>query len=70
MATLCRGRGAGRRLIRSDRRTGKCALQCLFVEEMTGYLHEAGFQVEQVSERDPYAFEYQSRRVYILGSKR
>jgi ubiquinone/menaquinone biosynthesis C-methylase UbiE len=37
-------------------------------EEMTGYLHEAGFQVEQVAERDPYAFEYQSRRVYILGS--
>jgi ubiquinone/menaquinone biosynthesis C-methylase UbiE len=38
-------------------------------EEMTGCLHQAGFQVEQVSERDPYAFEYQSRRVYILGSK-
>jgi SAM-dependent methyltransferase len=38
-------------------------------EEMTGYLHQAGFQVEQVAERDPYDFEYQSRRVYILGSK-
>jgi ubiquinone/menaquinone biosynthesis C-methylase UbiE len=38
-------------------------------EEMMGYLHQAGFQVAQVSERDPYAFEYQSRRVYILGSK-
>jgi ubiquinone/menaquinone biosynthesis C-methylase UbiE len=38
-------------------------------EEMTGYLHAAGFQVEQVVEWDPYAFEYQSCRVYILGSK-
>jgi hypothetical protein len=38
-------------------------------EEMTGYLHEAGFQVEQVRERDPYDFEYQSRRVYILANK-
>jgi ubiquinone/menaquinone biosynthesis C-methylase UbiE len=37
-------------------------------EEMTGYLHEAGFQVEQVSERDPYPVEYQSRRIYILAS--
>jgi ubiquinone/menaquinone biosynthesis C-methylase UbiE len=38
-------------------------------EEMTNSLHEAGFQVEQVVERDPYAFEYQSRRVYILANK-
>jgi ubiquinone/menaquinone biosynthesis C-methylase UbiE len=38
-------------------------------EEMTAYLHEAGFQVEQVEEREPYPFEYQSRRVYILGRK-
>ena len=38
-------------------------------EEMTGYLHQAEFQVEQVVERDPYTFEYQSRRVYILASK-
>ena len=38
-------------------------------EEMTGYLHEAGFQVEQVREREPYDFEYQSRRVYILANK-
>ena len=38
-------------------------------EEMTGYVFEAGFQVEQVAERDPYPFEYQSRRIYILGSK-
>jgi ubiquinone/menaquinone biosynthesis C-methylase UbiE len=39
-------------------------------EEITGYLHEAGLQVEQVHERDPYDFEYQSRRVYILGTRR
>lgn len=38
-------------------------------DEMTGYLREAGFQVEQAIEREPYDFEYQSRRVYILGSK-
>jgi ubiquinone/menaquinone biosynthesis C-methylase UbiE len=38
-------------------------------EEMTGYLQEAGFRVEQVSEREPYDFEYQSRRVYILANK-
>jgi ubiquinone/menaquinone biosynthesis C-methylase UbiE len=38
-------------------------------EEMTNSLQEAGFQVEQVVERDPYAFEYQSRRIYILANK-
>jgi ubiquinone/menaquinone biosynthesis C-methylase UbiE len=38
-------------------------------EEMTGYMHQAGFQVEQIHEREPYVFEYQSRRVYILGNK-
>ena len=38
-------------------------------EEMKGSLHEAGFQVEQIVEREPYAFEYQSRRVYILATK-
>jgi ubiquinone/menaquinone biosynthesis C-methylase UbiE len=38
-------------------------------EEMTNSLHEAGFQVEQVVERDPYPFEYQSCRVYILANK-
>jgi ubiquinone/menaquinone biosynthesis C-methylase UbiE len=38
-------------------------------EEMTGSLHEVGFQVAQVVEREPYAFEYQSRRVYILANK-
>lgn len=38
-------------------------------DEMTGYLQQAGFQVEWAVERPPYDFEYQSRRVYILGAK-
>ena len=39
--------------------------------EMTGNLRAAGFRVEEVSERDPYApeIEYQSRRGYILASR-
>jgi len=39
-------------------------------EEMAGYLRVARFQVEQVVDREPYDFEYQSRRVYIVGNKR
>ena len=40
-------------------------------EEMNGYLRAAGFQVDEVLERDPYApeVEYQSRRGYILASR-
>jgi hypothetical protein len=40
-------------------------------EEMSRYLQAAGFLVEEVLERDPYApeVEYQSRREYILASK-
>lgn len=39
--------------------------------EMAGFLRQAGFDVEEVTERDPYApeVEYQSRRAYILASK-
>ncbi len=37
--------------------------------EMTGYLQAAGFRVEQAVEREPYDFEYASRRVYILAMK-
>jgi SAM-dependent methyltransferase len=39
--------------------------------EMTGYLQAAGFLVEEVLERDPYApeVEYQSRRGYIVASR-
>jgi SAM-dependent methyltransferase len=36
--------------------------------EMKGYLQEAGFELEEVIERDPYpGFEYQSRRAYIFA---
>ena len=40
-------------------------------EEMSGYLQAAGFQVDEVLERDPYApeVEYQSRRGYIVASR-
>ena len=39
--------------------------------EMSGYLRAAGFEVEEVLERDPYApeVEYQSRRGYILAMR-
>ena len=49
------------------------ALDFAFFEsaEMVGYLEQAGFQVEEVIERDPYApdVEHQSRRAYILAQK-
>jgi ubiquinone/menaquinone biosynthesis C-methylase UbiE len=38
-------------------------------QEMTDYLTAAGFEIEQVAERDHYSFEYPTRRVYILGRK-
>jgi len=38
-------------------------------EEMAGYLASVGLHVKQVMERDPYPFEYQSRRIYILACK-
>lgn len=45
----------------------------LFFEtgEMKGYLRTAGFELEEVIERDPYAesVEYQSRRAYIFAKK-
>jgi|SRR5215469_2719486 len=39
--------------------------------EMSGYLREAGFRIEEVLERDAYApeVEYQSRRGYLWASK-
>ena len=37
-------------------------------EEMKGYLRTAGFEIEEVIERDPYPdVEYQSRRAYIFA---
>jgi SAM-dependent methyltransferase len=39
-------------------------------EETLGYLNEAGFDIEETVERDPYPeVEYQSRRAYILARK-
>jgi SAM-dependent methyltransferase len=39
-------------------------------DEMTGYLRQAGFEVEEVRERDPYPeVEHQSRRSYIVARK-
>ena len=39
-------------------------------EEMKGYLKTAGFELEEVIERDPYAdVEYQSRRAYIFARR-
>lgn len=41
-------------------------------DEMKGYLEQAGYFVEEVIERGPYApeVEYQSRRAYILARKK
>ena len=39
-------------------------------EEMKGYLKKAGFDLQEVIERDPYpGVEYQSRRAYIFAKK-
>lgn len=38
-------------------------------EEMSGYMAAAGFEVERVVEREPYEFEYPTRRVYAFGRK-
>ena len=39
------------------------------IEEMAGYLEAAGFEVEQIVDREPYEFEYPTRRVYAFGRK-
>lgn len=40
-------------------------------DEMLGYLESAGFDIEELVERDPYPdVEYQSRRAYIVARKR
>jgi ubiquinone/menaquinone biosynthesis C-methylase UbiE len=40
-------------------------------DEMTNYLRTAGFEIEEVIERDPYSpdVEHQSRRAYIFSRK-
>src|SRR2546425_2688464 len=43
---------------------------CLFErEEMAVYLEAAGFEVERILEREPYEFEYPTRRAYAFGRK-
>ncbi|MEN3371273.1 MAG: hypothetical protein V7609_3416 [Verrucomicrobiota bacterium] len=40
------------------------------VEEMTTYLRRAGFEIEQIVEREPYPdVEHQSRRAYIFARR-
>jgi len=40
-------------------------------EDVAGYLRAAGFEIEEIIEREPYApeVEYQSRRAYIFARK-
>jgi len=38
-------------------------------DEMSGYLDAAGFEVVNFAERDPYEFEYPTRRVYVFAQK-
>lgn len=39
-------------------------------DEMAGYLKSAGFEIEEIIERDPYPeVEHQSRRAYIFARK-
>ena len=38
-------------------------------KEMAGYLEAAGLEVERIVEREPYEFEYPTRRVYAFGRK-
>jgi SAM-dependent methyltransferase len=37
--------------------------------EMEGYLQTAGFEIEEMVEREPYEFEYPTRRIYAFGRK-
>jgi ubiquinone/menaquinone biosynthesis C-methylase UbiE len=41
------------------------------VSTVAGYIRNAGFEIEEIFERDPYApeVEYQSRRAYIFAKK-
>jgi ubiquinone/menaquinone biosynthesis C-methylase UbiE len=38
-------------------------------DEMKGYLEAAGFEVERIAEREPYEFEYPTRRMYASALK-
>jgi hypothetical protein len=40
------------------------------IEEMTGHLRCAGFEIEEIVEREPYPdVEHQSRRAYIFARR-
>lgn len=38
-------------------------------DEMTGYMKAAGLEVERIVEREPYEFEYPTRRVYVFARR-
>jgi ubiquinone/menaquinone biosynthesis C-methylase UbiE len=38
-------------------------------DEMSGYLDSAGFEAVSFAEREPYEFEYPTRRVYVSAKK-
>jgi SAM-dependent methyltransferase len=38
-------------------------------KEMAGYLEAAGFEIERIAEREPYEFEYPTRRIYAFARK-
>lgn len=38
-------------------------------DEMDRYLRSAGFTVEEILERPPYSFEYQTKRVYAFATR-
>lgn len=38
-------------------------------DEMSGYVQAAGFEIENIVERDPYEFEYPTPRIYLLARK-
>jgi SAM-dependent methyltransferase len=64
----------GDEVVRSEELMGQpVALDFWFYtpEQMRGWVEQAGFMVEEVTEREPYApdVEYQSRRAYVLARK-
>lgn len=63
----------GREVVRRDEWWGKqVSIDFLFfeAEEMKGYLRAAGFELQEVIEREPYPeVEYPSRRAYIFARK-
>ena len=56
---------------RGEQKGPEIALHVTFFEigEFEQYLQAAGFKVEESLEREPYQFEYPSRRAYILARK-